>query len=118
MPREAPDAARINDMLTYSRFVVTYVSGATEQQYLANQQLRHSVERCVELIGEAASKVTDGLRSACPDIPWRRIIGQRNVLAHGYNVIDDRAIWLLVSAEIPKLIPQLESVLRELTAER
>jgi uncharacterized protein with HEPN domain len=117
MPRETADAARVSDMLTYSRLVVTYVSGAGEQQYLANQQLRHSVERCVELIGEAASKVTDALRSACPDIPWRRVVGQRNVLAHGYNVIDDRAIWLLVSAEIPKLIPQLEKLLREISDE-
>jgi len=117
MRRETPDAARAHDMLRYSRFAAEYVSGVSEAQYLANQQLRHSVERCVELIGEAASKVSDAMRATYPQIPWRRIIGQRNVLAHGYNVIDDRAIWVLVATEIPKLIPELERLLREITDE-
>ncbi|MCU1229806.1 MAG: hypothetical protein JWO97_2690, partial [Acidobacteria bacterium] len=54
---------------------------------------------------------------AWPDIPWRRIIGQRNVIAHSYLVIDDTAIWTLASVHIPELIPRLEHILAELTGE-
>jgi len=117
MQPETRDAARVNDMLTYSRYIVAYISGVTDQQYLTNSQLRHSVERCVEVIGEAARNVSDALRSAYPDIPWRRIIGQRNVLAHSYLVIDDMAIWALASNHIPQLIPQLENLLAEIIGE-
>jgi uncharacterized protein with HEPN domain len=66
------------------------------------------VERKIEILGEAARKVSDEYKELHQEIPWRGIIGQRNVLIHEYNEVDQRAIWELATADIPKLIKLLE----------
>lgn len=66
------------------------------------------MERKIEILGEAARKVSDEYKELHQEIPWRGIIGQRNVLIHEYNEVDQRAIWELATADIPKLIKLLE----------
>jgi uncharacterized protein with HEPN domain len=66
------------------------------------------VERKIEILGEAARKVSDEYKELHQEIPWRGIIGQRNVLIHEYNEVDQRAIWELATVDIPKLINLLE----------
>ena len=73
--------------------------------------LRGAVERHIEIIGEAASRVSRGLRAAHPEISWQRIIAQRNVLAHEYSEIDDALVWRVATGRIPELIGQLERIM-------
>ena len=75
--------------------------------------LRRAVERATELIGEAASNVSDAMRATHPEIPWRKIIGQRNVLIHDYGDVDDDLVWNLVELEIPRLVSNLEQFVQE-----
>ena len=69
-----------------------------------------AVERAVEIIGEAARRVSEEFRSAHPEIPWRSMIAQRNVLAHEYGEIKHERMWLLVTEHLPALIRDLEKL--------
>lgn len=64
--------------------------------------------RNLELIGEAATHVPDGVRQAHPEIPWRLIIATRNQLIHAYLGIDNDTIWSIVQDDIPALLAVLE----------
>ena len=66
--------------------------------------------RNLELLGEAARHVPEEARARAPDIPWRRIVGVRNILIHGYLGIDNDVIWDIVRNEIGKLSLALEKL--------
>jgi len=72
----------------------------------------HSLQsNSLEIIGEAASRVSTSFRNAHPEIPWRQIIGQRNVLIHEYGEIKQERIWKTVRENIPQLIELLKPFL-------
>ena len=66
-----------------------------------------AVERSIEILGEAARKVSQAFQAAHPEIPWSRIIAQRHVLAHEYGNIDHERIWEVATVRVPQLIVQL-----------
>lgn len=70
-----------------------------------------AVVRAIEIIGEAASKVSIEFRQTHTEIPWRNIIGMRNRIVHDYNNVDYDIVWEVVTRNLKTLIPQLESVL-------
>ena len=78
---EKADAAYLWDMLDAARAIKEFVAGKTLHDYQKNRMLRGAVERHVEIIGEAANRVSAGFQSSHPEIPWRKVINQRNVLA-------------------------------------
>jgi uncharacterized protein with HEPN domain len=101
------DAGYLWDMLDAARAVEEFTSPVKFGQYLQDRKLRMAVERAVEIIGEAARRVSDGFRSAHPEIPWKKIVGQRNVLAHEYGEIRHERMWVLATTDIPDLIAKL-----------
>jgi len=111
MPRkERGEASYLADMLSFAREVLTFTQGRSHSDYENDMVLRRAVERATELIGEAATHISDSTRAAHPEIPWRKIVGQRNVLIHDYGDVDDDLVWNLVELEIPKLVSILEGV--------
>ena len=65
----------------------------------------------IEIIGEAASKISRPVRDAHPEIPWQSIIGMRNRLVHEYFRIDLPTVWKIVQNDIPALIAQIEPLI-------
>lgn len=110
MPPDNSDAGFLWDMLEYARGVVATVAGMTFEQYLADANVRLAVERRIEIIGEAAGRVSQEFRNAHAEIPWRKIVAQRHVLAHGYGEIDDELIWTVATVHLPALIGILEEL--------
>ncbi|MGA2260725.1 MAG: HepT-like ribonuclease domain-containing protein [Acidobacteriota bacterium] len=113
MPREQGDESYLWDMLQAARLVVTFVRGVTLDEYCDNQMLRMAVERALEILGEAANRVSGNYRSAHGEIPWRQIIAQRNVLVHEYGEVDDERIWNLVVHQVPVLYELLTRLVPE-----
>ncbi|HEY5998265.1 MAG TPA: DUF86 domain-containing protein [bacterium] len=111
MQPEKADAAYLWDMLDAARAVKEFVAGKTLHDYQKNRMLRGAVERHVEIIGEAANRVSTGFQSSHPEIPWRKVINQRNVLAHEYGEIKHELLWRVASERIPELILALEVLL-------
>lgn len=117
MQPEARDAAYLWDMLDAARAVQGFVASRSFSDYVADRMLRGAVERHIEIIGEAASRVSPGFREAHPEIPWHRIIAQRNVLAHEYGEIEHQLIWRVTLQHIPELVRQLDKLLPPLPSQ-
>ena len=98
-------------MVTAAKAVVSFVHGRTLEQYQSDLLLRSAVERQIEIIGEAARKVSSGLQARHPQIPWSKIMGQRHVLAHDYGEIKHDRIWRVATVDVPQLIQQLEPLI-------
>lgn len=114
MPLDKDDRAYVADMLAYAHEVVgNFMPGVTREMYGNVVQIRRSVERSLQLIGEAAKHVSAGFREAHAEIPWRKIIAQRNVLVHEYGDVDDDLIWNLVAVELPPLVDKLQTILQQ-----
>ena len=117
MQPEERDAALLLDMLDSARAVVQVVEGLTLESYLTDRLRRRSVEREVEIIGEAARKVSREFQEAHQGIPWRKIMGQRHKLAHDYAEIEDEVLWRVATVHVPELILQLEPLIPPLPSE-
>jgi len=102
------DAAYLWDMLDAAQTIREITKHQALDAYLKDRTLQLAVERALEIIGEGARRVSQPLCEAHPEIPWRPIIAQRNVLAHEYGDIRQERIWAVVTRHIPELIERLE----------
>jgi len=68
-----------------------------------------AVERLLEIIGEAATSLSEDFRARHPAVPWRDIIGLRVVLAHHYHRVDPGQVWAIAAAEVPALAQDLRT---------
>ncbi len=75
--------------------------------------LEFSLTRLVEIVGEAAARVSPETRSKHPDIPWQEITGLRNRLIHGYDTVDLDILWNIVELDLPPLVKSLAAILKE-----
>ena len=95
-------------MIEFGENVVSFTDGIRDAD---DARTYHAVARNLELIGEAATHVPLAVRSAYPEIEWRRIVGTRNRLAHAYLHIDDNVLWDIIRTDVPRLLPQLRQLL-------
>jgi uncharacterized protein with HEPN domain len=70
-----------------------------------------AAQRWIEVLGEAASHISEEVQAASPDVPWRKIIGTRIILAHAYFHLDQDSVGSIVSDEIPNLRRHLAAAL-------
>lgn len=108
-------AAFIWDVRAAGVRITTFAEGLTAATYAADELRKSAVERQLEIIGEALNR----LRKADPEVAQRipdisRIIGLRNILAHGYAVVDDAVVWSAVSERMPALLKVVEKLLEEI----
>lgn len=68
----------------------------------------------LEIIGEAANRVSEDIRARHPEVPWRAIVDFRNLLAHGYEYVLLDRVWQVIVADIPPLETKLHFILDEL----
>ena len=111
MPPDTDDASYLWDMLDAARAASEFTTGRCLEDYRRDRMLRAAVERHIEIIGEAAGKVSKAFREAHAEIPWRKIIAQRHVLAHQYGEVEDDLIWKVATEHIPALIAALEPLI-------
>jgi uncharacterized protein with HEPN domain len=108
----ASDANRLRHMLDAAREAVEFGAGQKRDDLIHNRVLALALVRCIEIIGEAAAKVSPELRSKYPEIPWADIIGMRHRLVHAYYEIDLGRICDTLTADLPPMISQLERILQ------
>lgn len=107
------DLAYLWDMLKSARGVSSALQGYSFERYLADENLRLAVERRIEIIGEAARRVSSAFKEQHPEIPWRPMVDQRNFLIHAYDKVADERVWTLAVEEIPRLVEQLSRLVPE-----
>jgi uncharacterized protein with HEPN domain len=100
-------------MLDAARDALTFVHGRTRQDLDTDRLLSYGLVRAIEVIGEAASKVTADGRGAAPGIPWPSVIGMRNRIVHAYYDIDLDRVWDTITDDLPPLVTELTQLLSE-----
>ena len=107
--RPPEDQVLLGDMLDYARLAVAAAWGRSREDLAEDDVLAAALERFIEVVGEAASRVSSATQASLPAIPWRPIIGMRNRLVHGYASVDRSIVWDVVTVDLPGLVAQLES---------
>jgi uncharacterized protein with HEPN domain len=110
MQPDQRDASYLWDMLEAVHRILDFTRGVTFSEYSQNPMLYLAVERAIQIVGEAANRVSPGFQQAHAEIPWRKIVAQRNVLVHEYGDVDPALIWDLVQEHLPRLADQLEDL--------
>lgn len=105
------DGAYVQDILHAAKSASSFTASLTEQEFYASALHQSAVIRQLEIIGEAAKKVSEETRAAHPNIPWKKMAGLRDVLIHAYDTVDEKMVWRLLNEDVPKLITALEAII-------
>lgn len=109
MPPE--DRVRLLHMIEAAEAVANFVAGRKRDDLDSNDMLMFALARAIEILGEAASRLTPEMRSANSAVPWAQISAMRNRLVHAYFDIDHDILWSTATIEVPSLLPILRSLL-------
>ena len=115
MPRDP--RMLLADVLEAAGSIGRFHDGIDLDGYRADELIRAGVERKLEIVGEALNRLgreDPALVARIPDVG--RIVGFRNVLAHGYDVVDDEVVWDAITTDLPALVRTVEALLWELDA--
>jgi uncharacterized protein with HEPN domain len=102
------DDAYLLDMLLAARKVMSFTAGRNYDRFLSDDLTQNAVVHCIQIIGEAARKVSPQYQETHPDIPWKEIVGMRNRIVHEYFRIVPDEVWSVVEKDIPELIKLIE----------
>jgi len=111
MPRD--DTVYLGHMLDMARKAHDRVKGLDKSQFDADEVLRLASAHIVQIIGEAAARVSDDTRRAYPEIAWRQIVGMRNRIVHDYMGVDFDVVWEVVAHDLPELIRSLSGIVSD-----
>ncbi|MBM3279882.1 MAG: DUF86 domain-containing protein [Candidatus Handelsmanbacteria bacterium] len=98
-------------MLDRAAEAVEMVKGQCRQDLDADRQLNLSLVRLLEIVGEAAARVSEATQRQCPDIPWPAVVGLRNRLIHGCDSVDFDILWNIPADDLPPLTAALTAFL-------
>ena len=110
MTRHDPKV-RLRHMLDHAREAVEMARGRTRADLDSDRQLNLSLARLLEIIGEAAARIPQAERDRSPGVPWVDIVGLRNRLIHGYDMVNFDILWEIVQDDLPPLVAEIERVL-------
>jgi len=96
-------------MLEHARKAVSLVHGRKREDLDADWIASLALVRLLEVIGEAAKRISSEEQTKHPEIPWAQITGLRNRLIHGYDSVDMDILWQIVQHDLPPLITTLEA---------
>ena len=104
----------LEDMVEFAEDVVAYTTAQRYESWCADSMRLDATLRKLSLIGEAATKVPESIRSLAPEVPWRKIVGTRNRLMHAYPATDLSVIWHIATHDVPALGPALGRLIERL----
>jgi len=97
----------LQDILESILVIEKYTNQITDKEFYSNLQIQDAVVRRLEIIGEAVKNLDENFRNKYAEVPWRKIAGMRNVIAHEYFAIQLKRIWDVVKKDLPDLKPQV-----------
>lgn len=106
MPKD--DRARLRHMLDASAKAVALLEARERSALDEDEVLALAIVRLLEIVGEAASQVTPETRRRLADVPWRQVVGMRNILIHGYADLNLDVVWETIREDLPGLLAALK----------
>ena len=111
--RPPRDEILLRDMLHHALLALDAVTGREREDLDSDFVLAAALERLIEVIGEAANKISEETKALAPDLPWHEVIGMRNRLVHGYASVDHDIVWDVVTGDLAPLIAEVRQLLSE-----
>ena len=106
------DAEYLADIREAIQRIENYTTGLTYEQFLADGKTQDAVIRNVEILGEAAKRLSAGLIAAHPVVEWKGIAGMRDKLVHEYFGVNLDILWDVLTTKLPPLRAQIERIIR------
>ena len=103
------DRVRLGHILEHAREAIRLLEGRTRADLDTERVLSLALVRLLEIVGEAAAKVSEEGRTRYPGVPWPEIVGLRNRLIHGYDSVDFDILWRIVESDLPALVRELSA---------
>jgi uncharacterized protein with HEPN domain len=111
MSRHSDDIS-LRQMLDHAREAAALANGMDRASLETNRVPLLALLQLLQIVGEAARRVSTDRQAQIASIPWPQIIGLRNRLVHGYDAVDYDAIWSILNTDLPVLIAELEKIVR------
>ena len=111
---ENKDSARLKHMLDSGRAILLFAKNRRRIDLDKDRLFMSGVLREFEVLGEAASKVSEKTKKQFPQLPWKELVGMRNRLIHAYFDVDHDIIWKTIRDYLPTFIEELEQIIRSL----
>ena len=104
------DSELIADILEAINRISDYCAGVDYDKFIADTKTQDAIVRNLEVIGEAAKKISNTAREKNPNVPWRSMAGLRDRLIHDYFGINLDIVWEIISHDLPGVVRSLESI--------
>ncbi|MDD5473206.1 MAG: DUF86 domain-containing protein [Candidatus Methanoperedens sp.] len=108
------DREYLLDILEAAKLALEYIGDKTRGEFFGDLQCQDAIIRRLEIIGEAARRISEETRAAHPDLPWSDMVSMRNIMIHEYDDIDLAIVWETVRNDLQPLIDALEKILQSL----
>lgn len=105
---------RLMHMRDHAVEAVEMVQGMRRKELDTNRGLNLALVRLIEIVGEAANRISPEIQKKCTSIPWAQIVGLRNRLIHGYDEVDFDILWRIIQDDLPSLIMELDRLIDSL----
>ena len=102
----------LEDILQAIKKVEKYTNGLNYERFNSDEKSADAVMRNLEIIGEASKNIPSELKDKFPKIPWKKMMGLRNIVAHEYFGVDLKIIWEIASENLPGVKPKIERLLK------
>lgn len=106
------DRIRLQHILDESNEINKFVKGYNYERFKNDNKTVHAVLRAIEIIGEAAGKISPEFKTKHHQIEWNHIVGMRNHLIHVYFDIDYVTVWATIKKDVPRLITTIKKLLK------
>lgn len=105
------DAALLLDIVLAAEDALSFIAGLDERAFLASDLHQSAVIRKLEIMGEAAGKVSKAFSAAHPEIPWTQMTGLRHRLIHDYGDVRLDIVWRVASETLRGVIAMLRPLI-------
>ena len=116
--KKRPAGIFLEDILQAIKKIEKYTNGLDCERFRSDEKSVDAVIRNLEIIGEASKNITSELKDKFPKIPWKKMMGLRNIVAHEYFSVDLKIVWEIASKNLPGVKPRIERILKKETGDK
>lgn len=109
-------AVTLRQMVDHAHEAINFLDGTTQAAFYDDRMRNLAVVRLLEVVSEAAARISHDDRARFSSVRWSSIVGLRNRLIHGYDTVDLGIVWQIVQNELPEFVMQFEQAIAELTS--
>lgn len=105
------DRAVLLDIVRAAELILEFSAGMDETAFLNDVKTQSAILHQLMVLGEAVKRLSSDFRTDHPQIPWALIAGMRDILIHGYDIVDLEEVWQTVVMDMPELLREVRGLL-------